>query len=85
VCFRITRLVLRGSKIAGWRLMRGIKRGQNQVSERARLEYIMAHSFSHSLMSEVAIHCGYPASALKERIYVLPRSPGDAIRLGVLI
>ena len=53
--------------------------------ERGRLEYIMAHSLSHALMSEVAIDCGYPASALKERIYVLPRSPGDAIRCGVLI
>ena len=45
----------------------------------------MAHSLSHALMSEVAIDCGYPASALKERIYVLPRSPGEAIRCGVLI
>ena len=44
----------------------------------------MAHSLSHALMSEVAIDCGYPASALKERIYVLPRLPGDAIRCGVL-
>ena len=45
----------------------------------------MAHSLSHALMSEVAIDCGYPASALKERIYVLPRLPGEAIRCGVLI
>ena len=58
---------------------------QTQVSERARLEYIMAHSLSHALMSEVAIDCGYPASALKEHIYVLPRLPGEAIRCGVLI
>jgi hypothetical protein len=28
-------------------------------------------SFAHALMSDVAIDCGYPASALKERIYVL--------------
>ena len=45
----------------------------------------MAHSLSHALMSEVAIDCGYPASALKERIYVLPRLSGEAIRCGVLI
>ena len=45
----------------------------------------MAHSLSHAQMSEVAIDCGYPASALKERIYVLPRLRGDAIRCGVLI
>jgi hypothetical protein len=41
-----------------------------QVTERARPEYVMAHSLSHALMSEVAIECGYPASALKERIYL---------------
>jgi Domain of unknown function (DUF1998) len=63
----------------------GLSVSQTQVSERARLEYIMAHSLSHALMSEVAIDCGYPASALKERIYVLPRLPSEAIRCGVLI
>jgi hypothetical protein len=49
---------------------------QTQVGERGRPEYIMAHSLSHALMSEVAIDCGYPARALRERIYVLPRLPG---------
>ena len=63
----------------------GLSVSQTQVSERARLEYIMAHSLSHALMSEVAIDCGYPASALKERIYVMPRLPSEAIRCGVLI
>ena len=58
---------------------------QTQMTERARPEYIMAHSLSHALMSKVALDCGYPASALKERIYVLPRSPGDAIRCGLLV
>ena len=55
-----------------------------QLTEHARPEYIMAHSLSHSLMSEVAIDCGYPATALKERIYV-PRLTGEAIQCGVLI
>jgi hypothetical protein len=58
---------------------------QTQTTERARPEYIMAHSLSHALMSEVALDCGYPASALEERIYVLPRLPGEAIRSGVLV
>lgn len=58
---------------------------QSQLTLRAQPEYIMAHSLSHALMSEVAIDCGYPASALKERIYVLPRLPREAIRCGVLI
>ena len=36
-------------------------------------------------MTEVALDCGYPASALKERIYVPPRSPDDPVRAGLLI
>src|ERR1700724_1731935 len=45
----------------------------------------MAHSLAHALMSEVAIDCGSPASALKERIYVLPRVAGQPIQCGILI
>ncbi|HLZ82527.1 MAG TPA: DUF1998 domain-containing protein [Caulobacteraceae bacterium] len=44
--------------------------------------YVLLHSLSHALMSEIAIDCGYPSSALKERIYALPGQPD---RFGVLI
>jgi hypothetical protein len=37
----------------------------------------MAHSLAHALMTEVAIDCGYPASALKERVYLLRKRPGS--------
>jgi hypothetical protein len=57
----------------------------NVLNERERPEYIMAHSLAHALMTEVAIDCGYPASALKERIYLLPRLPGQPIQCGILI
>jgi Domain of unknown function (DUF1998) len=63
----------------------GMKISVVQVAERARPEYVMAHSLAHALMSEVAIECGYPASALKERIYLLERSAGEPVRCGVLI
>ncbi|MDH3663646.1 MAG: DUF1998 domain-containing protein [Alphaproteobacteria bacterium] len=51
------------------------------------LAYVMVHSLSHALMSEIALECGYPASSLKERIYAL-RNPADHLmfnRLGILI
>jgi hypothetical protein len=64
---------------------RGMPVSANSLNERERPEYVMAHSLAHALMSEVAIDCGYPASALKERIYVLPRLPGQPIRCGILI
>jgi len=35
------------------------------------LPYIMLHSFSHLLVTSVALECGYPASSIKERIYAL--------------
>jgi len=48
--------------------------------------YMLAHSLAHALMTEIALDCGYPATALKERIYALPASPGtDGWRCGLLI
>jgi len=40
--------------------------------------YTMLHGLSLELMAEIALECGYPASALKERIYAL----WDPARLG---
>ncbi len=47
------------------------------------LPYVLLHSLSHALMSEIALDCGYPASALKERVYALPETDGG--RFGILI
>ena len=58
---------------------------REQLRERERPEYVMAHSLAHALMTEVAIDCGYPASALKERLYVFPPVPGQPIQCGILI
>ena len=47
----------------------------------------MLHGLSHALMAEIALECGYPASALKERIYALwdPARFGATGRFGILI
>ncbi len=34
--------------------------------------YVMVHTFAHLLLTAIAQECGYPASALRERIYALP-------------
>lgn len=50
--------------------------------------YTMLHGLSHALMAEIALECGYPASALKERVYALPEpggSPHHISRCGILI
>jgi hypothetical protein len=51
------------------------------------IPYTMLHGLSHALMAEIALECGYPASALTERIYALPGSArlGPSARYGILI
>jgi hypothetical protein len=44
------------------------------------LPYIMLHSFAHVLITAISLECGYPASAIRERIYALP-----SIGYGVLL
>lgn len=44
------------------------------------LAYLMMHSFSHLLLTAVALRCGYPAVSIRERIYAFP-----AIGYGVLL
>jgi hypothetical protein len=34
--------------------------------------YTMLHSFSHLLVTTIALECGYPASSIRERIYAIP-------------
>ena len=49
--------------------------------------YVLLHSLSHALISEIALDCGYPASSLKERVYALtdPNDRHRATRCGILI
>lgn len=44
------------------------------------LPYLMLHSFSHLLITAVALECGYPASSIRERIYAL-RDTGYGVLL----
>jgi hypothetical protein len=51
------------------------------------LSYVLLHSLAHALMIEVALESGYPASSVKERVYAIRSSEGEAepSRLGILI
>lgn len=46
-------------------------KGEHQQSRRefAGLPYLMLHSLSHLLISAVSLECGYPSSAIRERVY----------------
>jgi hypothetical protein len=73
--------VLRGAA-AGWAAARRLP----GPSPFPGMPYVMLHSLAHALMAEIALECGYPASAIKERIYALP-DPADAAkgRFGLLL
>jgi hypothetical protein len=49
------------------------------------LPYYLLHSFSHLLMTAIALECGYPASSLRERIYALDAPQGGKRRFGLLL
>lgn len=57
-------------------LASGFKAWQKEHSGSSRLQpnlaYLMMHSFSHLLLTAVALKCGYPASSIRERIYAFP-------------
>ena len=72
-------------------LLGGHQKWKDLRGERATaypgIVYAMLHSLSHALMTEIALECGYPASALKERVYALanPLRQNRIDRCGVLI
>lgn len=43
--------------------------------------YVLLHSLSHMLMQSLSMRCGYPASSIRERIYVDP----EGERYGILL
>jgi hypothetical protein len=55
---------------AGFKAWR--KEHQGSTREFPGLPYLMLHSFSHLLITAVALSCGYPASSIRERIYAIP-------------
>ena len=73
-----TMLLLRGFE--SW----AARKGRHKPEPRG-IPYTLLHSLSHTLMSEIALDCGYPASSLKERVYALPSTTDGSLRCGLLI
>lgn len=49
------------------------------------IRYILLHTFSHALMRQLALECGYAAASIRERIYCsAPDEPGEPMS-GVLL
>lgn len=49
------------------------------------IRYMLLHSFSHALMRQLAIECGYNAASLRERIYSQRSNEENGPQAGLLI
>ncbi len=49
------------------------------------MRYVMMHTFSHALMRQLSIECGYSAASIRERIYSRDPESGRQPMAGVLI
>ena len=66
----------------GWDRWRAGQVGGDRLRFPGHGFYAM-HGFSHALMNEIALDCGYPATALKERLYAIRDEAGE--RFGLLL
>jgi uncharacterized protein DUF1998 len=70
--------------VGGYQIWR--KRFARNPPKYPGIAYVLLHSISHALMVEIALDCGYPSTALKERVYALSGSRnGEVDRCGILI
>jgi hypothetical protein len=49
------------------------------------MRYVLLHSFSHALMRQFSLECGYSAASIRERIYSRPQSAAGPAMAGILI
>src|SRR5579862_5120443 len=72
-------LFFRGHQL--WRAQRGLPPDHGFPS----IGYMMIHSFSHALMRQLVLECGYTAASIKERIYWSQLGAGGEPMAGLLI
>jgi hypothetical protein len=82
----LDRAKARNEKLVGGYL-HWVKRLAGKPPKYPGTPYVLLHSLSHALITEIALDCGYPASSLKERVYALPSpsSGGACDCCGILI
>ncbi len=65
-----------------WRNARGIEPPEEGFPG---IRYVLLHSFSHALMRQLSLECGYAAASIRERIYAQASSEGRESMAGILI
>jgi len=88
-------LSLRASAVSGWltrdpveKRLDALRAGHVEWQQKHRIQkdfpggpYVLLHTLSHLLIQSLSMRCGYPASSLRERVYVDP----DGGRYGLLL
>jgi hypothetical protein len=64
-----------------WRVNRGLDPAIGMVPTR----YVLLHTFSHMLITEIAVECGYNAASIRERLYARPQGHPSGPMAGVLL
>lgn len=68
------------------KLLAGIERWMDANPQSKRtfpdITYYMLHTFSHMLLTAVALECGYPASSIRERVYASAAGYGILLYTG---
>ena len=65
-----------------WRTARGIEPPEEGFPG---MRYVLLHSFSHALMRQLSLECGYAAASIRERIYAQPPKDDQDGMAGILI
>ena len=65
-----------------WCETRGIEKPENSFPG---MRYVLLHSFSHALMRQLSLECGYSAASIRERIYSQPSRDNHEPMAGLLI
>jgi hypothetical protein len=65
-----------------WRKSRGIEPPEDGFPG---MRYVLLHSFSHALMRQLSLECGYSAASLRERIYARAPKEDQPGMAGILI
>ena len=64
----------------------GDRKATGEAPPAPGIAYVLLHTLSHALLTQIALDCGYPASSLKERVYAIAGNRGGAPeRCGILI
>src|SRR4051795_4931910 len=70
----------------GRQLDAGFRQWQGEHPQSRRrffgLQYVLLHSLSHLLITAMSLECGYPASAIRERVYALDSGYGILLYTG---